>query len=47
MAKVSKNVAKLYALKIYQGLITMDDVPAAYRTYVDIYLEQLRRGGNV
>lgn len=41
---VSKNVAKLYAIKIIQGLITLNDVPAAYRTYVEIYIEQLRRG---
>lgn len=47
MAAVSKNVAKLYALKIYQGKLEIADVPAAYRTYVEIYLEQLRRGGNV
>ena len=47
MAKVSKNAAKLYAMKIYQGKLEMSAVPAAYRTYVDIYLEQLRRGGSV
>lgn len=41
---VSKNVAKLYAIKIIQGLITINEVPAAYRTYVEIYIEQLRRG---
>lgn len=41
---VSKNVAKLYAIKILQGLITLDSVPAAYRTYVEIYIEQLKRG---
>ena len=41
---VSKNVAKLYAIKILQGLITIDNVPAAYRTYVEIYIEQLKRG---
>lgn len=41
---VSKNVAKLYAIKILQGLITLDNVPAAYRTYVEIYIEQLKRG---
>lgn len=44
---VSKNIAKLYALKVYQGLWDISDVPPAYRTYVDIYLEQLRRGDNV
>lgn len=47
MAKISKNVAKLYALKIYQGKLDMSAVPPEYRTYVDIYLEQLRRAGNV
>ena len=41
---VSKNVAKLYAIKIIQGLITINEVPASYRTYVEIYIEQLRRG---
>lgn len=41
---VSKNIAKLYAIKVMQGLITLADVPAAYRTYVEIYIEQLRRG---
>ena len=41
---VSKNIAKLYAIKILQGVITINDVPAAYRTYVEIYIEQLRRG---
>ena len=41
---VSKNIAKLYAIKIVQGAITMSDVPAAYKTYVEIYVEQLRRG---
>lgn len=41
---VSKNIAKLYAIKILQGIITIDDVPPAYRTYVEIYIEQLRRG---
>lgn len=41
---VSKNIAKLYAIKIMQGLITINEVPAAYRTYVEIYIEQLRRG---
>lgn len=41
---VSKNIAKLYAIKIIQGKITMSDVPAAYRTYVEIYIEQLKRG---
>ena len=41
---VSKNIAKLYAIKVMQGLITLSDVPAAYRTYVEIYIEQLKRG---
>lgn len=41
---VSKNIAKLYAIKILQGVITINDVPAAYRTYVEIYIEQLKRG---
>ena len=41
---VSKNIAKLYAIKIVQGAITMANVPPAYKTYVEIYVEQLRRG---
>lgn len=41
---VSKNIAKLYAIKVMQGLIALKDVPAAYRTYVEIYIEQLRKG---
>ena len=41
---VSKNIAKLYAIKIIQGKITMSDVPVACRTYVEIYIEQLKRG---
>ena len=41
---VSKNVAKLYAIKILQGAFSLDDVPAQYRTYVEIYIEQLRKG---
>lgn len=44
MAGVSKNVAKLYAMKVVQGLWELSDVPAAYRTYVDIYIEQMRKG---
>lgn len=40
---ISRNIAKLYALKVYQGRWDISDVPAAYRTYVDIYLEQMRR----
>ena len=44
MAAVSKNIAKLYALKVYQGLWQLSDVPPAYRFLVDIYLEQMRKG---
>jgi len=40
---VSKNIAKLYAIKIIQGVFSLEDVPAAYRTYVEIYIEQLRK----
>lgn len=41
---ISKNIAKLYAIKIIQGKLTKSDVPAAYRTYVEIYIEQLKKG---
>ena len=41
---VSKNIAKLYALKIIQGKIDKSEVPAAYRTYVEIYIDQLKKG---
>lgn len=44
MAKISKNIAKLYAIKVIQGLWSIDDVPAAYRSYVEIYIEQLKKG---
>lgn len=41
---VSKKIAKLYAIKVMQGLWNLDDVPAAYRTYVEIYIEEMKRG---
>ena len=43
MAAVSKNIAMLYAIKIIQGEFKMSDVPSAYRTYVEIYVDQMRR----
>lgn len=43
MANVSKHIAKLYAIKVTQGQWKLDDVPAAYRTYVEIYIEQMKR----
>lgn len=44
MGELSKNVAKLYALKIAQGQLKISDVPAAYKTYVEIYMDQTRKG---
>lgn len=46
MAKaISKNVARLYAMMVINGLWDISRVPAEYRTYVDIYIEQMRKGG--
>jgi hypothetical protein len=46
MAKaISKNVARLYAMMVINGLWDISQVPAEYRTYVDIYIEQMRKGG--
>lgn len=43
MANVSKHIAKLYAIKVIQGLWKLEDVPAAYRGYAEIYIEQMKR----
>lgn len=46
MAKaISKKVAQLYAMMVIKGLWDISQVPAEYRTYVDIYIEQMRKGG--
>lgn len=43
MANVSRHIAKLYAIKIMQGQWKLEDVPAVYRTYTEIYIDQMKR----